>query len=811
VTAIRFDSMKTPPLRVFRFLMWLLAVAAARAEEDPLPPDPETAQNAPQDWSAWSGVQRLLGESYTEFTSNYAYSAEGGFEKNSARRWAKVRFELEVIPITLRPLSGVVGWRVTRAEAVASSESFFDKYSKFVNSHTTVRSNGGYSGPLSLRTDPSIHIDRKTGKWAFMTLSEPAQPWTITSQGRIVSWSPVSPRNETHTDQLEGKNLEQAYIRGVAPKQIAPFVGQTTQDLSRDGNPESTRFGGRTEAFRVARVQFWPDWNDIEVVVEIEALAGGKDFARWRPRGNLHTVDRPGPQPLQIKATLRSKKQNPTSAQSAALPGVRRFRFELGDTSREPGVCMNWPVFGPDASAVPKEDPEYDLRFSDMRGFRTQLSPKKQKAGVKPMIDPQGRPYALAQIECYDFGAHADLRVIAELDDGREVTGFIEASDGPRYTIKLPERRDGSLIAQNWRDEMKTTAKDAADDDEQPTADGQKGDGFSTYEEYRGFCLDGAHKRLRPERKDLFVVNNLGTRGELALDFFMQKTADSGGPGFKVHYRLQTSEKPTSRAMNLNRTSGAPRTAKEPQHALIFQPRASGSLSQADFDGKENSVAWRPKNVLAIYVLSALDDLDFKSTIMHELSHSIGVRHHGQTDPGKVVWKRVRVITVAAGGPSTSHYFRETPMKYDSGTSSWVIDTQAAGATVRFFRENDQEIDPNSEAAETLFGGTTIMPWVAARGGQHSGVDSCYMRYDCAAAHIRPGRRNDRFLTYAYGAADAVDDELPGLNLCDDRKGTAFNDAAYNNNHPRYGDATQGNCRVQMCVRDDAPDKLAKP
>jgi hypothetical protein len=766
--------------------------APLSADDDPLPPDPETQKAPARDWSAWKQVPKLRGESRAQVFSQHNHTdSTGHIKQGASRRWSRVDFSLELSPDP-DPYASRISWRVTETRGSGGESSAYraENWSRRSAGTTT----GSYSGEMSLRTEPTLHLNLKNGDWGFMTLGEAARPFSLTHEGEVLERHVGSNRNEQIHDTTQTTRLEHGWVQGIAPKQIAPFGGTLEVDLFVPAR--SSASGGDEPGQRTVRVQFWPDWDDVEVLVEIE------NYAKWRPRGNIDDPARPGPLPLDVYATLRPKKQNPTPAELAALPEVRRFRFELSATSREPGVCMNWPVFGPDAAAVPKEDPDYDLRFTDAVGLPTQLSPKKQKAAVKPFADQLGRPAAWVQLDCYDFGAHADLRVIAELADGREITGHLQASDGPCYIIKLPERRDGSLIAQNWRDEMKTTDDDAADDDSQPTADGQKGDGFSTYEEYRGFRLDGAHKRLRPERKDLLLCNLLGTSAEPALDLLMSKTADAGGKGFAIHYHLRPDEKPDSRAINLNRSAKSPRTAKEPQHALLLLPRYSGGSSEADMGDVHNEVAWRPKSVAAVYVLTTLEARDFTSTIMHEVSHAIGARHHGNSDPARVFWDRVSQMVASPTGPVKRYHFVETSATYDSARRTYVSDPTETGTRIRIYFEKGGEIDPNSARAAELFA-APLLPYLAAQNGQHSGDDQCFMRYDLAAAYIPPRRPNDRILIAAL-----YDDEPPGLDLCTAPAGTGVN-APGRQPLPRYGSATNGNCHTHLCVRDDAPDKLA--
>ena len=81
-------------------------------------------------------------------------------------------------------------------------------------------------------------------------------------------------------------------------------------------------------------------------------------------------------------------------------------------------------------------------------------------------------------------------------------------------------------------------------------------------------------------------------------------------------------------------------------------------------------------------------------------------------------------------------------------------------------------------------------------GGQHSGSDECFMRYDCSEAYILQGRPRDRFLS---------PEEPTDIGICDSPMGVGINNPKAN--PPRYGDATMGYCKYQFAVRDDAPER----
>ena len=77
--------------------------------------------------------------------------------------------------------------------------------------------------------------------------------------------------------------------------------------------------------------------------------------------------------------------------------------------------------------------------------------------------------------------------------------------------------------------------------------------------------------------------------------------------------------------------------------------------------------------------------------------------------------------------------------------------------------------------------------------GQHSGDDTCIMRYDIARAYIDNGNSSIRRV---FGGIEAV-----GGALCVRKTGSGVN-AKDHNPQSRYSDAKNGDCRSQILVND---------
>ncbi|MCC7377451.1 MAG: hypothetical protein IT581_22510 [Verrucomicrobiales bacterium] len=760
-------------------MLGLVGVALGQsASDDPLPPL-DLTDEPPDDWAQWEGVNRLLGVSQANLESGSASFSDTSRRKETRRQHATVFMELTRKSRLETGGSRDIQWRVTSASAEAGA--YFDFFAYYKSGGdwlgTEGSGQGSYAGPLSLRVDPSFYFNLDTGIGTFDTLHETATPWFSETTALVTEIGSVSGKLTTRTvqDSVQEGSLEDSLITFTAPKPAVPFTAEFHLDSVTDG--------GKSQMHRTATVQIWPDWEDVELEMEIDVPTDSSpSFLTWRPEGNTSAPDQPGPHPLRIKATLRPK----TAGADKSLPTVRRFRFELAKTSREPGVCLNWPV--PAGDTPPTEDPEFDLRFGTFGPDLVTLSPKKQKASVRPL--PDANPAEISSwvfLDCYDFGAHADLQVFADLADGRSVVGYLRMGDDKRYLVRVPDRKSGTRIARKWRADHHNDRDDSSDEDDQPRGDGQKGDGFSLYEEYRGFRVNGAHLSTRPMVKDLFIRNQHGGPVSAACRSLEINTAEAGSEGLAIWDTLKSGEWHSSRIMNLNRSADSPRTSDEPQHGLLVltsPAKGEAIVSFADIVADPP----RPATTKALYVHRKDNSV---ATIAHEIAHAIGVEHHGEIDY-YARWD----LEVGPALDGTKR-LRHIEQRLKVNTQTGVLTPTGGVYPIRVLESpGGDELVPKVRKKEdwpqTLF--------IAQIGGQHSGRQLCLMRYNSAGAYIPKGQPLDRVLTRRV-----ITYSVPGADihsLCPDCQGTGINPA-------RFGHANRGNCLSQICVRDSAPWKPA--
>jgi hypothetical protein len=176
-------------------------------------------------------------------------------------------------------------------------------------------------------------------------------------------------------------------------------------------------------------------------------------------------------------------------------PGIAgTVTYHLSNVSHFPGVAMNWPVQNAGVGA--------DLDFG---AGAASNDATKQSTPAIPLNAQTGD--TTVKLYVYDYGANGQLTATV-------------TTTKQTYTITatLPKDDDGNgLPDAGWKTPFgtvdSTTISAAADDVDAlspsttpnaPTPT-QPGDGFSAFEEYRGFVANGAFERLDPKMRDLFI------------------------------------------------------------------------------------------------------------------------------------------------------------------------------------------------------------------------------------------------------------------------------------------------------------------
>lgn len=500
-----------------------------------------------------------------------------------------------------------------------------------------------------------------------------------------------------------------------------------------------------------------PKLSDPELAVDIEG------YPSWLPEADLkNKAGAYEGKPLKITARLVDENGVDVDIQA------EKFDFKLSNVSTEKGVCLNFPPDG-------QGDTKADLRFNQARNPTLSILDNGATAETKtPNLSK-----ATAKLSPYDFGAYGDLKVTAVVN-GKTIEGYLAIDPAKPKTILLPKRTEPSKIADAWKDQFQVRSlPDEDDSDADPVGDEHPGDGFSLYEEYRGFAENGKHIRTNPDVKDLFVrdlINAADVKAEIKK-FRRLSELD-------VHFQLLKGEMAGDARMNFNNGHAYLHN----QHGIYLKGRSSDqeSSSSVTRPGFDPNVLSTPATYSGIELQITGIGIDLQSgpsasifrtykleSVAHELGHVCSVYHHGDKDPPHLILGKVEMTD-----------------------GSWGL--------IKPIDESIVKVWPENSAIPPLvfepFGAKEIVKlWVGAPHGQHSGNMDCIMRYH--SAELYPANVDPEHVFYRFEPSDQHSRTI----FCDSPEGTKANKTG-RSPQPRFGDADpdhkRGDCKHQFCVND---------
>ncbi len=385
-----------------------------------------------------------------------------------------------------------------------------------------------FTGRLVYRPDP------KTG---FYEVTEETYTLNASGEGKVSgagSWTYIARQPGEGTVSLVGLDISE----GVAYVTVAPldnlvdvsneegngvskarsFCGSAQQKWGLDPDAGRINFPPNAAQFNagddgtgedalpgLGNGQFSIHYNLSRGDEQVEAvIIPPPEYPTWLPEGSDDETI-PGPKPFTVAVELRIPgTQTPPEGRRA------RFHFELIDTSREPGLCLNKPPKDQAATAR-------DLLF--LPGSGKVVSNEGQTLDATNLLSR-----VTAGIACFDYGASARLRVVATLDDDRQIVAHVEGDTG-QTTLAIPQDENNNHIADGWEKARGVYARNLPDNwdgDDQPGGQDSDGDGISLFEDYRGFFFGRRHERLEPGFKHLFVYDR---------DGYVLETMKSGSGG----------------------------------------------------------------------------------------------------------------------------------------------------------------------------------------------------------------------------------------------------------------------------------------
>jgi hypothetical protein len=550
--------------------------------------------------------------------------------------------------------------------------------------------------------------------------------------------------NETDNSCAPGK------MGGATPVNWTPVTTHLLQDLPATGyslkgsmdlkmdspmQPVSGAFGGDPAIITVTvewDIEPGPAPGNEVIIVDDSA------FDNWRPTAGAGGA---AGNSITLTAKLQAKGGGTTNATAAY------FKWQLTKASKEPGYAMNAPAANPNK--------DYDLKIeSGSAGLKIldQDGQSAQTFSGTPLTESS------VTIRSYDWGSFGTIKVTAVLADTSELVGHLDG-DETQQDVRLPKRSDSSLIADVWKKNNGVLGKaDVSDDEDSPQGDGHQGDGFTLYEEYRGFIVNGQHKEGKPDQKDFFVYNSASALYTPGIKLFADKS------GLNVLYQLLKAEFRDDHVMNFNHAEGAHNVD---QHGVIIVPISADARVAEAVGGPGTPGMIKQVQTPQLLADSEQNWVDYmQSTLAHELFHSANVWHHGDAPNPTVQW-------------------------FLNSTTGDIIETPSS--------QKVTVLDDATNGPYPLPADTVVEVVLGNENDTHTGNDQCIMRYDNARGYLPQPRVP--FTRYRFRPGEAA-----GLTLCTSGEGTGVNEAG-RFPQPRYGPAAtgRGNCRAQILVNDQVP------
>jgi hypothetical protein len=569
-----------------------------------------------------------------------------------------------------------------------------------------------------------------------------------------------------HSGEHSLGELRPAYgiIEGVLPGGFGNISGQSLHSI----------VGSRGNIVGSVSVQYvlspYPP-EPVELIIEPPA-----DYDKWRPIAA--NDEKTAGDVVPIKVVLRKP--------GGGVPRFKpmRYNFFLKNTSRERGVCLNWPPPPLPGSPAANEPPPFDLQFEqDKNQDYLSVGYDGQAMAHTVPTDATGAAAltAVVNVSCFDYGAYGEFEASAELENGQTVYGVVKFTSDQQQ-LKLPLCNDGSHIALSFLENL-SHLPDNDDSENDPVGDRFTGDGLTLYEEYRGFMNGDDWTPGNPKKKDVFVLNQMRTHPFVARGIKLFESTTK----LVVHQLLRDNQVDADMAINFSRTR-EPHAVDQHVIRIIAAPAGRGYANVDDngTPGTAKAVNMAP-DCPWIRVINGQPILYFAATLAHEMVHCCNVYHHGEKDETRYWYQGLgtdQILEQATGLDSQGNVIL-------TGTATPITVKQENGAVV---------------SAVGIFGGRKPERFVSLGmpQGQHSGFEECLMRYDIAFAYPSSTTPNVRYLTGG---------EPVGVVLCTSAAGSGVN-AAGRSPQSRYGPAAnatnggpdvvanRGNCAGQLRVND---------
>ncbi len=608
-----------------------------------------------------------------------------------------------------------------------------------------------------------------------------------------------------------------SFLYGPHRPYLVSGIKLPSSGLTLSGSVSYQDVGG-FEVINDPPVSWTITWNLVPTPKNLDLVVTIPNYQNWRPAGGKSEKDI-GTDPVSGLSVLELDAQLIDKDTGVALTiPPEKLTFKLVGGSREPGVSMNWPDKN---SATKDPDLAFDIAHNPLATIGS--------GGTTADFVPVNTAPVAAILSPHDWGGWATLNVTALLD-GQTYQGHLQGS--PSTTdILLPKRQQDSHIADVWKTKhnVPLSTPDTDDAEADPVSyPGCIGDGLTVYEEYRGFMENGKHIEGDISAKDFFIQNLIGADAEPGIFQFTELT------GLIVHKDIQKSEMDGvtgatlgDRLINFNHDQAAHVTD---QHGVLIgtcrgtDGGAAFILTQSGQTlhgrpGLTNGICMQGRNSPgtlnpsdthrgSITVADAASQFDLG--VAHELSHSVGVAHHGELDNGSQLFTLL--------GPDDPRNTKHVPAFLTNGQVVSLLEEESGeDRAPAMWAKIVEIVTKDCGSLSALYGPapfgevcTTVVNhavpvfanlqfYVGHPHAQHSGEEQCIMRYFFANAYPKEGDSSVYYIS-------KPGTETEGSGLCISPAGTGINSPSHKP-QSRYSDAAagRGDCQNWVCVNDKYP------
>jgi hypothetical protein len=366
-------------------------------------------------------------------------------------------------------------------------------------------------------------------------------------------------------------------------------------------------------------------WTLVRGPIDADLIVTPVGYDVWLPKPGHDELSKGSV--MDIKLEVRGRNGRPLAFK------VVRFELKLSNTSREPGITINFPL-------KPSQNQLPDIRF--LPGRIGESIEEDQSVTVDSHDGQTGQ----AVVASYDGGGWTTLTAEAVLEGGLRIKGHLLNPTGVEQ-ILIPKRDPAKKIASSW---LAANGNPGERDDAEQDVNTNKGDGLTAYEEYRGvIALDQngsantgpTFMRLNPRRKELGVKTNLGDSN------FFSKGVDlfERASGIKV-IRFSENEIGDNRRLNANsgwahdydqyvlkleegNIGGDVAGENVPKELVAKFPAQSERIVIDNVKIHQAYAAQEAAAQAANVQMPYTEEESLANTVAHEMAHGVHVDHHG--------------------------------------------------------------------------------------------------------------------------------------------------------------------------------------